>query len=70
VGQGGVPLSPSQQEQEPIPGYPTNPQSTFNYKLIPVYEVEWTESDKDFVMQRYKTVRIGNGIHILYGKDE
>ena len=70
AGQGGVPLSPSQQEQEPIPGYPTNPQSTFNYKLIPVYEVEWTESDKDFVMQRYKTVRIGNGIHILYGKDE
>jgi hypothetical protein len=35
-----------------------------------VYEVEWLETDKDFVMFRYKTVRIGESIYILHGKDE
>jgi hypothetical protein len=33
------------------PGYPNKP-SWYNhtYDMIPVYEVEWTEVDKDFVM--------------------
>jgi len=39
-------------------------------KLIPVYEVEWLETDKDFVMQRYSSVRIGGDIYIINGKDE
>ena len=52
-----------------IPGYPSNNQVRFNYRLIPVYEVEWLDTDKDFVMQRYKTTRIGDSIFILFGKD-
>jgi len=35
-----------------------------------VYEVEWIETDKDFVMQRYSTVRIGEEIYILRGIDK
>lgn len=56
--------------KEIVPGYPTGPYNTYNYKLIPVYEVEWIETDKDFVMQRYETVRIGEDIYILKGKNE
>ena len=53
------------------PGYPNKP-SWYNhtYDMIPVYEVEWTEVDKDFVMQLYQTVRIGQNIYILRGKKE
>lgn len=54
---------------EIIPGYPTEQTSKF-YELIPVYEVEWIEVDKDFVMQRYETVRIGEEIYILNGKND
>lgn len=56
--------------KEIVPGYPSGPYNTYNYKLIPVYEVEWIETDKDFIMQRYSTVRIGEDIYILRGKDE
>lgn len=52
-----------------MPGHPDN-SSTSRMRLIPVYEVEWLETDSDFVMQRYSTVRIGEGIYILNGKDE
>lgn len=38
-------------------------------KLIPVYEVEWIETDDDGTMQRYETIRIGEGIYILKGKN-
>ena len=41
-----------------------------NFELIPVYEVEWIETDKDFIEQRYSSVRIGTEIYILNGKDE
>lgn len=52
-----------------VPGYPYT--STEEYHdLIPVYEVEWLETDKDFVMQRYETIRIGESIYILKGKNE
>lgn len=57
-------------EEIAIPGYPTGINQRFNYKLIPVYEVEWIETDKQFVMQRYKTIRIGESIYILSGKDK
>lgn len=67
----GTPLTDGLQAgREIVPGYPTGPYNTYNYKLIPVYEVEWIETDKNFIMQRYKTVRIGESIYILYGKDE
>lgn len=39
-------------------------------ELIPIYEVEWIETDSNFVMQRYETVRIGEDIYILKGKNE
>ena len=54
---------------EVIPGYPTSQESNF-YELIPVYEVEWLETDKDYIMQRYETIRIGEEIYILRGKNE
>lgn len=56
--------------KEIVPGYPTGPYNTYNYKLLPVYEVEWLETDEDFVMQRYETIRIGESVYILRGKNE
>lgn len=41
-----------------------------NRNLFPVYEVEWIEVDENFVMQRYKTVRINGDIFITKGIDE
>lgn len=52
---------------EPLPGYP---EWEYGHTLIPVYEVEWIETDDDFVMQRYSTVRIGEEIYVLIGKDK
>ena len=54
--------------EEVTPGYPEN--YWYDKSLIPVYEVEWVETDKDYVMQRYSTIRIGQEIYILKGKDE
>ena len=54
----------------PLPGYPDNEYSTRRFQLIPVYDVEWLETDDDFVMQRYNTIRIGQDIYILRGKDD
>lgn len=54
---------------ELVPGYPDQV-NIHNYNLIPVYEVEWLDTDKKFVMQRYKSIRIGESIYILYGKDD
>ena len=59
----------SQAGVELVPGYPDQA-NIHNYNLTPVYEVEWLDTDKKFVMQRYKSIRIGESIHILYGKDE
>lgn len=55
--------------EEVVPGYPVQ-DNVYNYNFIPVYEVEWIDVDKDNIMQRYKTVRIGERIYIIYGKDE
>ena len=54
---------------EVTPGYPDST-SGIKQELIPVYEVEWLETDKDFVMQRYETIRIGEEIYILRGKND
>ena len=56
--------------ENPLPGYPDNEYSARRFQLIPVYDVEWLETDDDFVMQRYNTIRIGQDIYILRGKDE
>lgn len=55
--------------EQTLPGYPDNFLAR-KLEMIPVYEVEWIEVDKDFVMQRYQTVRIGENIFILKGIDE
>lgn len=52
-----------------IPGQPITQHREIT-DFIPVYEVEWLETDKDYVMQRYETVRIGDDIYILKGKNE
>ena len=54
--------------EEVTPGYPEN--HWYNNDRIPVYEVEWIETDKDFVQQRYSTVKIGDEIYILNGLDK
>lgn len=52
-------------------GYPFEDYNNrFVNDLLPVYEVEWLEVDKNFVMNRYKTIRIAEDIYILTGKDE
>lgn len=58
------------QNHETIPGYPDNECSAHRFQLIPVYDVEWIETDDDFVMQRYNTIRIGEEIYILRGLDK
>ncbi len=54
---------------EVTPGYPDQ-SKVLSQELIPVYEVEWIETDSDFVMHRYETIRIGEEIYILTGKSE
>ena len=54
------------EEESVIPGKPYNDRGN----LIPVYEVEWIETDDNFIMQRYNTIRIGDEFYILRGKDE
>lgn len=67
----GVPMTDGLRAGEEVtPGYPEFHWNRYDNTVIPVYEVEWIEPDKDFVMQRYSTVRIGEEIYILKGKDE
>lgn len=54
-------------EYSNVPGYPDG---QHRFRLMPVYDVEWIETDDDFVMQRYNVVRIGDSIYIVRGKDE
>lgn len=59
--------------KEVTPGFPVDYYGTYNYRLIPVYEVEWLETDRDgddFTENIYEGVRIGESIHILKGKSE
>lgn len=65
----GIPsTSGLQAGMEVVPGYPST--YTRFHKLIPVYEVEWLESDSNFVMHRYETIRIGESIYVLRGENE
>ena len=56
--------------EDTLPGYPENEYGSKRYQLIPVYDVEWLETDSSFVMQRYNTIRIGDDIYILHGIDK
>ena len=64
----GVPSSTGLMREQITPGYPTSSNNRHR-ELIPVYEVEWIEVDDDFVMQRYETIRIGQSVYILKGKN-
>ncbi len=55
---------------EVTPGFPMDYYDTYNYRLIPVFEVEWLDIDEDFVTQRYEGVRIAQSIYITPGKSE
>ena len=54
------------EDEDIIPGRPHSDRGN----LIPVYEVEWIETDDNFIMQRYNTIRINDEYYILRGKDE
>lgn len=67
----GVPATDGiRADEEVTPGYPEYHWNRYDNNIIPVYEVEWIETDKDFIMQRYSTIRIGEEIYILRGKDD
>lgn len=56
-----------------VPGFPVENKDTLAYKLIPVYEVEWVDVDKEngtYVQNRYEGVKIGESIYIARGKSE
>ncbi len=56
-----------------VPGFPADTYESFNYRLLPVFEVEWVDTDKDgndYVQNRYEGVRIGQSIYIPRGKSE
>lgn len=71
----GQPIPVSQHIGDDInvtPGLPEEGNHRVNY-FIPVYEVEWIETEKElgqYVKNRYRTVRIGETIYITFGKDE
>ena len=44
-------------------GYPK--EGYLNHRLIEVYEVEWIETDSDFVMHRHSATKIGTDIYII-----
>lgn len=65
-----------------VPGYPNDKYSIGDDKLIPVYEVQWLDYDKNdgkdktipkkeypYITYRYKGVRICNDLYIPIGKD-
>ena len=56
---------------ETLPGYPDDEYSgSHRFRLIPVYDVEWLETDDNFKMHRYNCIRIGEEIYILRGEDK
>ena len=64
-----ISINAREMAEQVLPGYPDN-FLAHRLEMIPVYEVEWIEVDKDYVMQRYQTIRIGEEIYILKGIDE
>lgn len=70
----GAPLTDGLEAgKEVTPGFPLEYWETYNYKLLPVFEVEWVDVDKegeDYVMNRYEGVRIGQEMYILTGKSQ
>lgn len=66
-----IPLNSRSSKQHVEAGYPIQENGDTINNLIPVYEVEWIDTDKSsYTQYRYKTIRIGEGIYILIGKDD
>lgn len=63
-------VSQDSELEDSLPGYPSNEYNSKRFQLIPVYDVEWLETDDNFVMNRYNTIRIGENIYILRGLDK
>lgn len=56
-----------------VPGFPSDTYESFNYKLFPVYEVEWVDVDKEgdsYIQNRYEGIKIGSSIYIPRGKSK
>lgn len=56
-----------------VPGFPADTYESFNYKLLPVFEVEWIDVDKEgdvYIQNRYEGIRIGQSIYIPRGKSK
>ncbi len=71
VGANGVPMTDGiRAGEEAVPTVPEETIYRYDNTLLPVYEVEWVETDKKFKMHRYSTIRIGEEIYILNGEDE
>ncbi len=65
-----ITVNDGKETNETIPGYPDNEYSSTRFQLIPVYEIEWLETDDNFIMRRYSTIRIGEDMFILRGEDK
>lgn len=50
--------------RELTPGLPDSAYGAITNRFIPVYTVEWVETDSEFKMQRYEQVKIGTDIYI------
>ena len=55
------------EDMDLLPGYPDD--DSYKYNYIPVYDVEWIETDSNYTMQRYNCIRIGEEFYILRGQD-
>lgn len=53
-----------------LPGHPESFPNSLKRRLMPVYETEWIETDSNLKMNRYSTIRIGEGIYIVRGLDQ
>ena len=66
-----IPIDARSHKQHINAGYPITERGDEINDLIPVYEVEWIETDqKTYIQYRYKTVRIGENIYVIQGKDD
>ncbi len=57
---------------EAVPIYPYERAASYNYRLYPVYEVEWLKTEKEgsgYKVYRYEGIRIGSKIHLVLGKN-
>ena len=64
------PMSEGIRAGEEVLGLPTGYRRYQESEYITVYDVEWIETDKDFIQQRYSATRIGDEIYIFTGEPD